>query len=295
MYSLNNNQNLKFASGSKIHYALRIASAMCFIGHGSFGIITKPIWANYFGVFGIGYVESFKLMPIAGSMDILLGLIILFYPIRAAIMWLVIWGFVTALLRPLSGEPFAEFIERAGNFGAPLSLLILSGRINLKNLFRPLSPDVKLNAEVLSSVTIALRIVVFLLLAGHGWLNLIEKKGIINQYTSLGFINPDETAKLVGFFEIFAALAVLIRPVRSFILILFVWKITSELFYPHYEIFEFIERGGSYGTILALWFAMGATSAVQNKIEFKKIFSRFFNYNNMSVNFSSSNHKVFNK
>ena len=295
MYSLNGNQNLKSISGSKIHYALRIASAMCFIGHGSFGIITKPIWANYFGVFGIGYVESFKLMPIAGSIDILLGLIILFYPIRAVIMWLVIWGFVTALLRPLSGEPFAEFIERAGNFGAPLSLLILSGRINLKNLFRALSPDIKLNAETLSSVTIALRIVVFLLLAGHGWLNLIEKKGIINQYTSLGFINPDETAKLVGFFEIFAALAVLIRPVRSFILILFVWKITSELFYPHYEIFEFIERGGSYGTILALWFAMGATSVLQNKIKFKKIFSRFFNYNNVSVNFSSSNHKVFNK
>jgi len=26
------------------------------------------------------------------------------------------------------------------------------------------------------------------------------------------------------------------------------------LFYPHYEIFEWIERGGSYGVLLALWF-----------------------------------------
>ncbi len=39
----------------KIYYALRLASAMCFIGHGAFGIITKPIWVNYFDVFGIGH------------------------------------------------------------------------------------------------------------------------------------------------------------------------------------------------------------------------------------------------
>jgi hypothetical protein len=27
----------------------------------------------------------------------------------------------------------------------------------------------------------------------------------------------------------------------------------SELFYPHWEVFEFVERGGSYAAILALW------------------------------------------
>ena len=30
----------------------------------------------------------------------------------------------------------------------------------------------------------------------------------------------------------------------------------SELFYPHYELIEWIERGGSYGVLLALWFAL---------------------------------------
>ena len=48
----------------KIHYTLRIASAMCFIGHGSFGIITKPIWCNYFAVFGVGHDLSYQLMPL---------------------------------------------------------------------------------------------------------------------------------------------------------------------------------------------------------------------------------------
>jgi hypothetical protein len=39
----------------------------------------------------------------------------------------------------------------------------------------------------------------------------------------------------------------------------------SELFYPHYEFFEWVERGGSYGTMLALWFALGAKETQQYK------------------------------
>ncbi|MEO7120410.1 MAG: hypothetical protein ABIY62_04905, partial [Ginsengibacter sp.] len=175
MHLLDKNQNVNFSQGNRIYYTLRIASAMCFIGHGSFGIITKSIWANYFGMFGIGHAASYSLMPVVGIIDILFGLMLLFYPIKAVVIWLVLWGFVTALLRPMSGEPFPEFIERAGNFGAPLALLILSGPDNLKNLFRPLHADIKISDQTLKSVTLILRIVVCLLLAGHGWLNLIEK------------------------------------------------------------------------------------------------------------------------
>src|SRR5450432_646390 len=121
----------------KIHYTLRIASAMCFIGHGVFGIITKPIWCNYFALIGINKVHAYQLMPVLGTVDIMMGLILLFKPIRAIAAWLVVWGIVTALCRPLSGEPFAEFIERAGNFGAPLCLLLLAGgiKLNFKWLF----------------------------------------------------------------------------------------------------------------------------------------------------------------
>src|SRR6202012_713729 len=93
--------------GQKLHYVLRLAIAMCFIGHGAFGIITKPIWANYFAVFGIGHDMAYKLMPVLGSFDILLGLIMLVKPIRAIALWLVIWGGITASLRTLTGEPFA--------------------------------------------------------------------------------------------------------------------------------------------------------------------------------------------
>src|ERR1700712_4151556 len=95
--------------GQRMAWVLRIACAMCFIGHGAFGIITKPIWCNYFAVFGIGQKTAYQLMPIVGSLDIAMGLIVLFYPVRAVFIWLAGWGVITALLRPLSGEPVAEF------------------------------------------------------------------------------------------------------------------------------------------------------------------------------------------
>jgi uncharacterized membrane protein YphA (DoxX/SURF4 family) len=264
---------LQITREQKIHYTLRIAVAMCFTGHGAFGIITKPIWLNYFAVFGIGHDLGYRLMPVLGTFDILLGLIMLVYPMRAIPAWLVIWGIVTALLRPLSGEPVAEFFERAGNFGAPLALLIMSGGIqkNLKNIFKPINPNIQLDAKTSSQLITCLRIVVFLLLAGHGWLNIIEKKGLINQYTTLGFSDPSIIAKAVGVFEIISAFAVLIKPFRPMLLTLLIWKIASEFFYPHYELFEWVERGGSYGTLLALWLALDTRpSLITKNISFKQ-------------------------
>lgn len=251
----------KLPPEKKIHYTLRIASAMCFIGHGSFGIMTKPIWINYFAVFGIGHELSFKLMPVLGTFDVLMGILLLVFPLRVIPLWLVVWGTVTALLRPLSGEPFAEFIERAANFGAPLALILLAGPgvVQFKNWFKRINSGIHPDSKTYERVAFWLGIAVFLLLLGHGGLNLIEKKGLTEQYASLGFSHPGGTAQIIGMFEILAAVAILIRPVRSLVLALFFWKMLSELFYPQHEIFEFIERGGSYGCLLALYFILDLT------------------------------------
>jgi hypothetical protein len=128
-----------------------------------------------------------------------------------------------------------------------------------KGWFTRIDPRTRVNEKTLARVAICLRIVVFLLLMGHGWLNVIEKKGLLSQYASLGFANPRGAAHAVGFFEIIAAWAVLIRPVGPLLLVLLIWKIASEFFYPHYELFEWIERGGSYGCLLALWFVVRRT------------------------------------
>jgi hypothetical protein len=246
-----------FSNHSKqIYYSLRIASAMCFIGHGAFGIITKHIWCNYFGVFGIGTETAYTLMPYVGIVDICFGLLIIFYPLRIAFAWLVVWGCFTALLRPLSGEPLAEFIERAGNLGAPLALLLLTHSDKKNQWFKPVKiKHIRFNETTIGRVKICLRIVVFLLFIGHGLLNIIEKKSLLDQYSAIGFSNVSNVAHIIGSIEILAAFSVLIRPLSAVLLIFFVWKMLSEMFYPHWELFEFIERGGSYGTILALWFA----------------------------------------
>jgi hypothetical protein len=249
----------------KIYYTLRIASAMCFIGHGAFGIITKAVWCNYFAVFGIGHDMAYQLMPILGSVDILMGLSLLFYPIRAIALWLVIWGLVTAALRPLSGEPFAELVERAGNYGAPLALLLLCGtEKGFGSWFSNLKAPADEQPDRLRKIKPLLKYTAFLLLAGHGWLNLIGKKGLLGQYTSLGFHNAHQVALTAGIIEVLAALFILIRPSRPLLLIFLIWKMGTELFYPHYEIFEWIERGGSYGILLALWFSL-APSALTTK------------------------------
>ncbi|WP_147321911.1 hypothetical protein [Mucilaginibacter conchicola] len=246
----------------KIHYVLRIAIAMCFIGHGSFGIITKQIWCNYFAVFGIGTKSAYALMPWVGGVDIALGVLMLFRPMRAIALWLVVWGAVTAFLRPASGEPFAEFIERAGNFGAPLAMLILSGGIkSFKQLFEVINPAATVDDKTMARVYNCLKVVGFFLLMGHGWLNLIQKKGLLSQYASLGFSDPAKVAQFAGVFEIVAALLVLFKPVRSLVLIFIIWKAATELFYPKYEVFEWIERGGSYGTLLALWLSLKQVSS----------------------------------
>ena len=240
----------------KTYYTLRIAMAMCFIGHGAFGIITKQVWCNSFGVFGIGQQQAYQFMPVVGIIDILMGAVILFYPSRSIAAWLVLWGLFTALLRPLSGEPFAEFIERAGNYGAPLAFLLLSSApLTIKNLFaaQPV-PATALNIKRMNQLTWVLRIVVFLLLAGHGWLNIIEKKGLIDQYSRIGFNSPYLVARIVGIAEIIAALSVLIKPIPALLITFFAWKMATEVLYPNYMVFEWIERGGSYGSILALWF-----------------------------------------
>jgi len=239
----------------KVHYTLRMAVAMCFIGHGAFGIITKPIWCNYFAVFGIGQGLSYQLMPVAGAFDIMLGLVMLAYPVRAILVWLVLWGIATALLRPLSGEPFAEFIERAGNFGAPLAFLfVAAGSKNMRGWFTRINPVMPVDTATRAHLATCLKIVVSLLFLGHGWLNIVGKEALLKQYTSVGFSNPVLVAQIVGITELAAAFIVLIKPLRPVLFALFIWKMGSELIYPHHALFEWVERGGSYGALLALWF-----------------------------------------
>lgn len=111
-----------------IETVLRIAVAGEFIGHGVLALQGKQAWIGWFSYFGISDpVLAGQLLWLIGLTDVLLALLILVKPVRLALLWMTFWGFFTALLRPLVGEPIWDFIERSANWGAPLALLLLRG------------------------------------------------------------------------------------------------------------------------------------------------------------------------
>lgn len=112
----------------KAEWALRIAVAGEFIGHGVFALQAKKDWVGWFGKFGVQDPGlATQILFFVGLLDIAVALIVLFRPIRVALLWATIWGFWTALLRPLVGMPMWDFVERWANWGAPLALLFIQG------------------------------------------------------------------------------------------------------------------------------------------------------------------------
>lgn len=110
-----------------IEWVLRIAVAGEFFGHGVFALQVKQGWIPYFTAVGISAETATALMPLIGMLDIALALLVLMRPIRIALLWMTFWGFLTALIRPIAGEPIWDFMERFANIGAPLALLLLIG------------------------------------------------------------------------------------------------------------------------------------------------------------------------
>ena len=109
-------------------WVLRISVAGEFIGHGVFAVQGKRDWVGWFSKFGVSDPGmATQLLLIIGVLDIALAILVLIKPIRIALLWMVFWGFWTALLRPLVGMPVWDFIERSANWGAPLALLLLMG------------------------------------------------------------------------------------------------------------------------------------------------------------------------
>jgi len=111
-----------------VNWILRIAIAGEFVGHGVFALQGKKDWVGWFSNFGISDTAlATKLLFLIGLMDLAVALIVLVKPIRAILLWAALWGFWTALVRPIIGMPMWDFIERWANWGAPLALLLLLG------------------------------------------------------------------------------------------------------------------------------------------------------------------------
>jgi len=238
-----------------LEWILRVGAFLCFVGHGAFGILTKQAWLPYFAVGGIGPRTAYELMPIVGAVDIAMGCIMLIRPLPIAACWMTVWAIWTAMLRPLSGEPLWEMVERAGNYGIPAVFVLLmlrprTPRDLLRTLrLRPLTP------EILTAARRLLTAVVTLLLLGHGALGALGKPGLAANYAS---VLPGTAATLltpyIGWVEIAMGAAVAFWQDPLALVAIAGWKIATEALFitAGAPIWELVERGGSYAAPLAL-------------------------------------------
>lgn len=252
-----------------IHWILRIGIYMCFLGHGSFGIMTKGEWLPYFGVAGIGRDAAFSLMPWIGLHDITLAAIGFVSPRPVVLLWMTIWCVWTAALRPLAGEGMWEFWERAGNYGLPLAFLVLAGwPRSWREWLAPIHPK-PVHAETLRAFGVTLRWTIAVLLIGHAGLGAFQhKEGLAHMYAQAGLpavaFAGFPLLDAIGWFELALAAAILVKPFAPLLLFVCVYKIASELLYPAtgHRWWEFIERGGDYAAPIALYLARRAKQAV---------------------------------
>src|SRR3989344_5824996 len=83
-----------------IQWILRISVAGEFIGHGVFSIQGKKEWVGWFAKFGVADAGiATQLLFLIGVIDIALAILVLIRPVRIALLWMVFWGFWTALQR----------------------------------------------------------------------------------------------------------------------------------------------------------------------------------------------------
>ena len=248
-------------AGPIAYWTLRVGAALCFVGHGAFGFITKEAWLPYFAVVGIPESWAYTLMPLVGAVDVLVGMAVLFAPRGLPLIYMVVWAAWTALLRPLAGESVFETLERAGNYGVPLALALMTGvtftraglldQVQMSRFARHDSSSHPERSEG-SAVALVLKWTTVLLLIGHGGLGILGKAGLTAHYAALAL--PTSTTIAVGWFEIALAAAVALRPATALLVFVAIWKLASEsLWFPAgAPIWEFVERAGSYAAPLAL-------------------------------------------
>ena len=110
----------------KVEWILRIGIFGTFLGHGIFALQLKPRFIEMLTAFiGVTGTWANNLMYLIGMIDVIVAIFVLFYPLRLVLIYASVWGFLTALARPIANDPIWDFVERWSNWAAPLALLYL--------------------------------------------------------------------------------------------------------------------------------------------------------------------------
>ncbi|OGH37584.1 MAG: hypothetical protein A3B44_02595 [Candidatus Levybacteria bacterium RIFCSPLOWO2_01_FULL_38_21] len=112
----------------RLEWVLRVAVAGEFLGHGMLALEGKKQWVGWISQLTTADTGlATQLLFLIGLSDLFVALFVLIRPIKIVLLWATFWGFWTAILRPIVGEPIWDFIERFANIGAPLALLFIVG------------------------------------------------------------------------------------------------------------------------------------------------------------------------
>ena len=113
-------------NAKKIEWILRIGVVGEFLGHGLLALEGKKDWIVWINqMIHVDTPTATTLLMLIGISDLLVALVVLIRPISLILLWATFWGFWTALLRPLVGAGWLDFIERFANWTAPLALYYL--------------------------------------------------------------------------------------------------------------------------------------------------------------------------
>ena len=254
---------------TRLVWVLRLGIAGEFVGHGWVGTGRPAAWLPFFQVFGFSGEFANAIMPVIGAWDIGVGLLMLVLPMRWLLIWTAVWGLFTAFLRPLAGQGWWEFLERAGNYGVPLALLLLADvhayTRSVWSWLQPMTLRPGVSAAQAHRLAWVLRLSVATLLIGHGGIGAFMQPHAWMGYLAVLGIHATTVANgsliaTVGWAEIALGAVVLMRPFRGLLLFVVAWKVLTELLRPlaGEEIGQFIERSGSYAAPLT--FALLVTS-----------------------------------
>jgi hypothetical protein len=224
--------------------------------------MTKQAWVPYFTMFGLPETWAWQLMSVVGSIDITLGVLVLGAPIRACLLYMACWGFLTACLRPLAGEGVWELLERSYNFGVPFLMLWVHGIGSTATSWRAVITEIpRVTVARAQLAQWVLRAIMASMFIGHGGFALVMgKPTLIHLYEAAGLggvgVPLPTISVAIGGFEMLLEVLCLEVNVAAFFFFECVWKIGTELLHVPAQAYgawcEVLERGSIYASPL-LW------------------------------------------
>lgn len=109
-----------------LHFVCRLTIGLLLIGHGGFGaFVEKDMIVNHFA--SIGLPADIAFINVVGWFEIILGAVILFFPVLPLIWVALVWKTFTEFLYITEGGLLNafEFIERWGDYGVPVAMIMI--------------------------------------------------------------------------------------------------------------------------------------------------------------------------